>query len=56
MPKSETQVSADLRDEADRINDLAHVLADHLGRAVVVVWRDDEEVLIAPRPELALDS
>jgi hypothetical protein len=35
--KSEAQVSPDLRDEADRIDDLAHALADHFGRKVVVV-------------------
>jgi hypothetical protein len=56
VAKTETQVLADLRDEAGRIDDLAHALADHLGRTVVVVWTDDQEVLIEPRPELTLDS
>ena len=56
MPKSETQVSADLRDEADRIDDLAHALADHFGRRVVVVWTDDKEVVVEPRAERRLDS
>ena len=56
VPKSEAQVSADLRDEADRIDDLAHALADHFGRKVVVVWPDDEEVVVEPRPQLRLDS
>jgi hypothetical protein len=46
VPKSETQVSTDLRDEADRIDDLAHALADHFGRTVVVVWTDDKEVVV----------
>ena len=54
--KSEAQVSPDLRDEADRIDDLAHALADHFGRKVVVVWQDDNEVVIEPRPEQWLDS
>jgi hypothetical protein len=44
MPKSEADVSADLRDEAGRIDDLARLLADHFGRKVVLVWPDDEEV------------
>jgi hypothetical protein len=48
VPKSETQVSADLRDEADRIDDLAHALVDYFGRTVVVVWSDDKEIVIAP--------
>ena len=52
VPKSETQVSTDLRDEADRIDDLAHALADHFGRKVVLVWPDDKEVVVEPRPEL----
>ena len=56
VPKSETQMSADLRDEADRIDDLAHALTDHLGRKVVVVWPDDEEVVVEPRPEQRLDN
>ena len=56
MPKSKTQVPADLRDEADTIDDLAHALADHFGRKVVVVWPDDKEVVVEPRPELRLDG
>ena len=56
-PKSETQVSADdLRNEADRIGDLAHTLADYYGRKVVVVWTDDKEVVVEPRAERRLDS
>jgi len=53
--KSETQVSADLWDEADTI-DLAHALADYYGRKVVVVWTDDQEVVVEPRTERWLDS
>ena len=56
MPKSEAEVSADLRDEADRINNLAHALADLFGRKVVVVWPDDKEVVVEPRPELRPDG
>jgi hypothetical protein len=56
VPKSEIQVSADLRDEADRIDDLAHALADRFGRKVVVVWADDKEVVFEPRSELRLDG
>ena len=56
VPKTETQASADLRDEADRIDELAHALADHFGRTVVVVWTDDKEVVVEPRPQLRLDS
>ena len=55
VPKSETQVSTDLRDEADRIDDLAYALADHFGRTVVAVWTDDKEVVVEPRPELRLE-
>jgi len=55
VPKSETQVSTDLRDEADRIDDLAHALADHFGRTVVAVWTDDKEVVVEPLPELRLE-
>jgi len=40
VPKSEAEVSADLRDEADRINALARALADLFGRKAVVVWPD----------------
>ena len=56
VPKSETQVSADLRDEADTIDDLAHALADYYGRKVVVVGTDDKEVVVEPRAERRLDS
>lgn len=56
VPKSEAEVSADQRDEADRIDDLAHALADHFGRKVVLVWPDDKEVVVEPRPELRLDG
>ena len=56
MPKSKTQVSADLRDEADRLVDLVHALADLFGRKVVLVWPDDKEVVVEPRPELRLDG
>ena len=42
--------------EADRIDDLAHALADHFGRKVVLVWPDDKEVVVEPRPELRLDG
>ena len=56
MPKSETQVSTDLRDEADRIDDLAHALADHFGRKVVLVWPEDKEVVVEPRAKLGLDD
>jgi hypothetical protein len=56
VPKSETQVSADLRDEADRIDDLAHALADYFRRNVVVVGTDDKKVVVEPRAERRLDS
>jgi hypothetical protein len=46
--KSETHVSADLRDEADRIDDLAHALADYFRGKVVVVGTDDKEVVGEP--------
>ena len=55
VPKSETQVSADLWDEADTI-DLAHALADYYGRKAVVVWTDDQEVVVEPRAERRLNS
>ena len=55
MPKSETQVSADLWDEADTI-DLAHALADYYGRKVVVVWTDDKEVVVEPRAKRRLNN
>ncbi len=32
-----------------------HALADHFGRKVVLVWPDDKEVVVEPRPELRLD-
>ena len=56
MPKSKTQVPHDLRTEADRLDDLLHALADHFGRKVVLVWPDDKEVVVEPRPELRLDG
>ena len=55
VPNSETQVSADLWDEADTI-DLAHALADYYGRKVVVMWTDDQEVVVEPRTERWLNS
>ena len=55
VPKSKTKVPADLRSEADRLDDLMHSLADHFGRRVVLVWPDDNEVVVEPRPELRLD-
>ena len=51
MPKSKPEVSADLRDEADRLVDLAHALADLFGRKAVLVWPDDKEVVVEPRPK-----
>jgi len=56
VPKSEAEVSADLRDEADRINALARALADLFGRKAVVVWPDDTEVVVEPRAERRLDG
>jgi hypothetical protein len=56
VPKSETQVSADLRDEADRIDDLAHALADYFRRKVVVIETDDKELIVEPRAERRLDD
>ena len=56
VPKSKPEVSADLRDEAERIDALARALADQFGRKVVVVWPDDKEVVVEPRPELRLDG
>jgi beta-xylosidase len=56
VPKSEADLSTDQRDEADRIDDLAHALADHFGRKVVLVWPDDKEVVVEPRPELRPDG
>ena len=51
MPKSKPEVSADLRDEADRLVDLAHALADLFGLKAVLVWPDDKEEVFEP-PEL----
>jgi hypothetical protein len=56
VPKSKPEVSADLRDEAERIDALARALADQFGRKVVVVWPDDKEVVVEPRPERRLDG
>jgi hypothetical protein len=56
LPKSKSQVSADLRTEADRLDDLMHALADHFGRKVVLVWPDDKKVVVEPRPELRPDG
>jgi len=56
VPKSEAEVSEDLRDEADRINALARALADLFGRKAVVVWPDDTEVVVEPRAERRLDG
>jgi len=56
VPKSKTQVSADLRDEADAMDDLAHALADYLRRSVVVVGTDGKEVVVKPRAGRTLDS
>ena len=50
-------MSADLPDETDAINDLAHALADYFRRKVVVVGTDDqEEVVVEPRAKQRLDS
>jgi hypothetical protein len=49
-------VSADLRDEADAVDDLAHALADYFGRKVVVAGTDDKEVVVEPRAARRLDS
>jgi hypothetical protein len=46
VPKSETQMSPDLRGAADRIDDLA--------RKVVVVGVDDKEPVVEPRGERRL--
>ena len=53
VPKSKTQ--ADLRDEADKVDALAHALADYLGRKVVVVRTDDTEVVVEPHATRRLD-
>jgi hypothetical protein len=52
VPKSKSQVPAELRTEADRLDGLLHALADHFGRKVVLVWPDDKEVVVEPRHEL----
>jgi hypothetical protein len=54
VPKSEEEVSTDQRDDAERLTDLAHAMADLFGRKVVLVWPDDKEVVVEPRPELRL--
>jgi hypothetical protein len=54
VPKSKTP--ANLPDEAERIDDLAHALADHFGRKVVLVWPDDKEVVVEPRQEPGVDG
>ena len=46
----------DQRDEAERLSDLAQALADLFGRKAVLVWPDDKEVVVEPRPELKLDG
>ena len=56
MPKSKTKVPADLRSEAERLDDLMHALADHFGRKVVLVWPDDKEVVVEPRHERRLND
>ena len=56
VPKSKPEVSADLRNEADRIDALARALADQFGRKVVLVWPDDTEEVVEPRPERRLDG
>ena len=56
VPKSKTQVPADVRTEADRLDDLAHALADLFGRKAVLVWPDDKEVVFEPRPGQRLDG
>ena len=56
VPKSKTRVLADLRTEADRIDKLAHALADHFGRKVVLAWPDDKEVVVEPRCEQRPDG
>ena len=56
VPKTKTQVPADLRTEADRLDYLVQALADHFGRKVVLVWPDDKEVVVEPRPELRPDD
>jgi hypothetical protein len=55
VPKSKTQVSTDLRDKADRVDALAHALADYFGRKVVVVRTNDKEEVVEPRAKRRLD-
>jgi hypothetical protein len=55
VPKSKTQVPADLRTETERLDDLVHALADLFGRKAVLVWPDDTEVVVEPRPKPRLD-
>jgi len=56
VPKSKVEVPADLRTEAERLDDLVHALADQLGRKVVLVLPDDTEVVVEPSPEPRLDG
>ena len=56
VPKLRTRVSADLREDADKLDALAHALADYLGRTVVVVATDDKETVVTPRTGRTLDS
>ena len=51
VPKSKTQAPADLRTETDKSDDLVHALADLFGRKAVLVWPDDTEVVVEPRPK-----
>jgi len=52
VPKSKKRVST----EADRVDALAHALADYLGRKVVVVSMDDKEVVVEPHAKRRLDG
>ena len=56
VAKSKTPVSADLQSDADRVDALAHALADYLGRKVVVVNTDDKEVVVEPHARRRLDG
>jgi hypothetical protein len=56
MPKSKKQASAGLRTETDRLDDLAHALADHFRRKIILVGTDDKETVVEPCPELRLDD
>ncbi len=53
---NQKKYSTDQRDEAERLSDLAQALADLFGRKAVLVWPDDKEVVVEPRPELKLDG